>query len=572
MVVVITSTGGVSKRVFALAEAVDTGLALWAGEYLNERLIGLELGSATLRRRFEDQGLTRSGARGPGAAPARVHGADRRSEQRVFVGGAASLLGEVRADELEACQRLLETLEKRAAILEMLGETLGSRRPYVRVGGELDNPALRDVSLVGALVWAGEQVARRREPARATADGLREGDPLRPRRRPRALPLRRVRLRRQLASLLMATTGRDYYEVLGVGRTATEAEIKRAFRRLARELHPDVSEEPDAEERFREAVAAYEVLSKTETRSLYDRFGHAGLQSGGFRPTAFDFGSLADIFSAFFGDDAFGVGSRPRRGRGADVAAEVVIDLEEAASGIKREVPIQVARACDVCGGDGVEPGTTAATCDECHGSGRIEHVARTSLGEFVRSQACARCGGAGRIIEHPCARCEGAGRMLDERTLEIEIPAGIHDGQRIRLSGEGHAGAVGGQAGDLYVLVRIRPRRAASSARGTTSSRPLDLTMTPGRPRRESRRWATLDGEVSSSSSPGTRPGELRVLRGRGMPVLQGFGRGDQRVLVNVAVPRQPQRGAAATCSESSTRLGRPRRRTGPTRASSRS
>ncbi len=150
----------------------------------------------------------------------------------------------------------------------------------------------------------------------------------------------------------MATTGRDYYEILGVGRSATEAEIKRAFRRLARELHPDVSEEPDAEERFREAVAAYEVLSKTETRSLYDRFGHAGLQSGGFRPTAFDFGSLADIFSAFFGEDAFGVATRPRRGRGADVAAEVVIDLEEAASGIKREVPIQVARACDECAGE----------------------------------------------------------------------------------------------------------------------------------------------------------------------------------------------------------------------------
>ena len=276
----------------------------------------------------------------------------------------------------------------------------------------------------------------------------------------------------------MATTGRDYYEILGVGRSATEAEIKRAFRRLARELHPDVSEEPDAEERFREAVAAYEVLSKTETRGLYDRFGHAGLQSGGFRPTAFDFGSLADIFSAFFGEDAFGVATRPRRGRGADVAAEVVIDLEEAASGIKREVPIQVARACDECAGSGVEPGTTAATCDECHGSGRIEHVSRTSLGEFVRSQACARCGGAGRIVEHPCAAAKGAGRVLDERALEIEIPAGIHDGQRIRLSGEGHAGPVGGQSGDLYVLVRIRPHERLVRE-GDDIFSTVDLTMT---------------------------------------------------------------------------------------------
>ena len=336
----------------------------------------------------------------------------------------------------------------------------------------------------------------------------------------------------------MATTGRDYYEILGVSRSATEAEIKRAFRRLARELHPDVSAEPDAEERFREAVAAYEVLSKTETRGLYDRFGHAGLQSGGFRPTAFDFGSLADIFSAFFGEDAFGVGSRPRRGRGADVAAEVVIDLEEAASGIKSEVPIQVARACDECGGDGVEPGTTAATCDECHGSGRIDHVARTSLGEFVRSQPCARCGGAGRIIEHPCARCEGAGRVLDERSLEIEIPAGIHDGQRIRLSGEGHAGPVGGQSGDLYVLVRIRPHERLVRE-GDDIFSTVDLTMTEAALGAKVE-VATLDGNVELEFEPGTQPGELRVLRGRGMPVLQGFGRGDQRVLVNVLVPRR--------------------------------
>jgi molecular chaperone DnaJ len=336
----------------------------------------------------------------------------------------------------------------------------------------------------------------------------------------------------------MATTGRDYYEILGVSRSASEAEINRAFRRLARELHPDVSEEPDAEERFREAVAAYEVLSKTETRSLYDRFGHAGLRSGGFRPTAFDFGSLADIFSAFFGEDAFGVGTRPRRGRGADVAAEVVIELEEAASGIKREVPIQVARACDECAGSGVEPGTTAATCDDCHGSGRIEHVTRTSLGEFVRSQPCARCGGAGRIVEHPCTRCEGAGRVLEERALEIEIPAGIHDGQRIRLSGEGHAGPVGGQSGDLYVLVRIQPHERLVRE-GDDIFSTVDLTMTEAALGAKVE-VATLDGEVELEFEPGTQPGELRVLRGRGMPVLQGFGRGDQRVLVNVAVPRQ--------------------------------
>jgi molecular chaperone DnaJ len=335
----------------------------------------------------------------------------------------------------------------------------------------------------------------------------------------------------------MATTGRDYYEILGVGRSATEAEIKRAFRGLARELHPDVSTEPNAEERFREVVEAYEVLSKSETRGLYDRFGHAGLRSGGFNPTAFDFGSLADIFSAFFGEDVFGVAGRARRSRGADVAAEVEIELEEAATGIKRDVAIQVALPCSECEGTGVEPGTSTHTCEDCGGSGRIEHVSRTPLGEFVRSQACPRCEGTGRIVEHPCKACQGAGRVLDERTLEIEIPAGIHDGQRIRLSGEGHAGPVGGQSGDLYVLVRIRPH-ARLVREGDDVFTTVDLTMTEAA-LGATVKVATLDGEVDLELGPGTQPGEVRTLRGRGMPVLQGFGRGDERVLVNVAVPR---------------------------------
>jgi molecular chaperone DnaJ len=336
----------------------------------------------------------------------------------------------------------------------------------------------------------------------------------------------------------MAATGRDYYEILGVGRSADDAEIKRAFRRLARELHPDVSAAPDAEERFREAVEAYEVLSKSEARGLYDRFGHAGLRSGGFHPTAFDFGNLADIFSAFFGDDVFGVSSRPRRARGADVAAEVGIELEQAATGIKRGVPVQVALACEECGGDGVEPGTTAATCPECDGSGRIQHVSPTAFGEFIRSQTCARCRGAGRIVEHPCKRCDGVGRVLEERTLEVEIPPGIHDGQRIRLSGEGHAGQLGGQSGDLYVLVRISPHERFVRE-GDDLFSTVDLTMTQAAlgARVE---VPTLDGDAELEFEPGTQPGEIRILRGRGMPVLQGFGRGDHRVLVNVALPRQ--------------------------------
>ena len=335
----------------------------------------------------------------------------------------------------------------------------------------------------------------------------------------------------------MAITGRDYYEILGVGRSATDAEIKRAFRRLARELHPDVSEAPDADERFKEVVEAYEVLSKSETRELYDRFGHAGLRSGGFRPTPFDFGSLADIFSAFFGDDVFGVATGPRRARGADIAAEVEIDLEEAATGITRAVPVQVAVRCAECGGDGVQPGTPVKTCEDCGGSGRIQQVTRTALGEFIRAQPCSRCGGSGRIVEHPCEACSGAGRTLEERSLDVQIPPGIHDGQRIRLSGEGHAGALGGQAGDVYVLVHIRPHdRLVREGDDVYST--VDLTMTEAALGARAS-IATLEGEEELDFEAGIQPGAVRVLKGRGMPVLQGFGRGDHRVLVNVVVPR---------------------------------
>ncbi len=336
----------------------------------------------------------------------------------------------------------------------------------------------------------------------------------------------------------MATTQRDYYEILGVERSAEQAEIKKAFRRLARSVHPDVSDQPDAEERFREVVEAYEVLSKPETRQLYDRYGHAGLRSGGFTPTSFDFGDLSDLFSAFFGDDLFGVGGRVGRVRGADVAAQIEIDLAEAASGLTREIPFPVTVSCPTCQGSGAEPGTELATCPACAGVGHVEHVSRTVFGEFVRRQTCPRCGGAGRVIEHPCGECEGAGRVVEEKTLEVDVPPGIHDGQQIRVSGEGHAGALGGRAGDLYVLVRIRsdPRFVRE---GNDLFTTVDLTMTQAALGAKVQ-VPTLGGDVELEFEPGTQPGDVRVLRGRGMPVLQGFGRGDQRVLVNVQVPRR--------------------------------
>ena len=335
----------------------------------------------------------------------------------------------------------------------------------------------------------------------------------------------------------MSTTQRDYYEVLGIARGAGEGEIKRAFRRLARELHPDVSEAPDAHERFREVVEAYEVLSKRETRELYDRFGHAGLRGGGFAPTQFDFGSLNDLFAAFFGDDLFGVGGRSRS-RGADLAVQVEIELTEAASGTKREVPFPVAVTCATCDGTGAAPGSRPVTCSTCGGSGRLQRVSRSAFGEFVRSQTCPACRGAGQQIEDPCPDCRGEGRTVEERKLEVEIPPGIHDGQQIRISGEGHAGGGGARAGDVYVEVRVKPDPRFVRV-GDDIFSTVDLNITDAA-LGATLIVPTLDGDIELEFPEGTQAGEIRVLRGRGMPVLQGFGRGDHRVLVNVAVPRR--------------------------------
>ncbi len=337
----------------------------------------------------------------------------------------------------------------------------------------------------------------------------------------------------------MATTRRDYYEVLGVPRGASEKEIKSAFRRLARDLHPDVSERPDAEERFREAAEAYEVLSKRETRDLYDRFGHEGLRSGGFTPSHFDFANLSDILSAFFGDDLFtGAGRRwSRATRGADVLAEVEIDLSEAATGATRRVPFPVTTTCAHCSGSGAQPGTTPERCRRCGGSGRLQSISSSFFGQVVRAQTCPDCSGTGTVITTPCEECGGAGRISEERTLEVEIPPGIHDGQRIRLTGEGHAGVLGGRAGDVYVLVRVPPdERFIREGNDLIST--VTLTMTQAA---LGARVAvpTLEGDVELDFPPGTQPGEIRILRGKGMPVLQGLGRGNHRLLVNVAVPR---------------------------------
>jgi molecular chaperone DnaJ len=340
----------------------------------------------------------------------------------------------------------------------------------------------------------------------------------------------------------MATTERDYYEVLGVPRDASEADIKRAFRGLARELHPDVSDAPDAERLFREVAEAYEVLSDAERRATYDRFGHAGLRRGGFEPTFADFGNIADVFAAFFGEDLFGATGAQRRGhaqaRGGDVLAVVEIDLEDAYRGLAVGVPIEVAEPCEHCSASGAEPGTGTITCTTCHGAGMLRRISRNVFGEFVSQRTCPQCGGEGSVLEAPCDECGGEGRAVVRRTIDVQLPAGIHDGQRVRVRGSGHAAFRGGSRGDVYVTVRVRPdSRFArdgddlhTSVRLTMTDAALGTTIRVPGPA----------GELDLRVPPGAQPGEVRTLSGQGMPTLGGGRPGDLHVRLDVVVPRR--------------------------------
>ena len=351
---------------------------------------------------------------------------------------------------------------------------------------------------------------------------------------------------------------RDYYEVLGVTRDAAEQEIKRAFRGLARELHPDVNQhDPEAEEKFKEAAEAYEVLTDAERRSLYDRYGHEGLQSSGFSSAFQGFGSFADIFDAFFGGDPlFGGGMRGGAAHGGDIAVSVEVTLEEAASGAAVDVDFDGVDVCEHCRGNGAEPGTPIETCPRCDGAGQLRAVTRTAFGQLVRATVCDRCGGDGRVAQTPCGECGGRGRKAARRRLEVDIPAGIADEQRIRLTGRGHAGERGGPPGDLYVLVNVRPDDRFVRD-GNDLVTVVDLPA-PAAALGTSVTVPTLDGEEEIRVEAGTQPGTVITLRGRGMPSLRRGSRGDQRVVVNVVVPRKlsaEQRemleGFAATLSE---------------------
>lgn len=336
----------------------------------------------------------------------------------------------------------------------------------------------------------------------------------------------------------MATIESEYYDLLGVSRDASDADIKRAFRTLARELHPDVSTAPDADTRFKEVVEAYEVLSDSERRATYDRFGKAGLKNGGFEPMYADFGNLTDVFAAFFGDDLLGGtgGSRQRSQRGGDLQAVVEIDLEDAFTGLSVSVPLDVALPCDHCAASGAEPGTGSSTCRTCSGAGVVRSVSQNIFGQFVQQRACPDCGGVGEVLEHPCSQCRGDGRVVLGRKLEVDVPRGIHDGQQIRVRGEGHAGFRSTDRGNAFVVVRIRPD-SRFVRDGDDLHTAVRVTMTDAA-LGTTTKVATPAGDIDLDVRAGAQPGEVRAIRGQGMPSLRGSRRGDLYVRLDVAVP----------------------------------
>jgi molecular chaperone DnaJ len=340
----------------------------------------------------------------------------------------------------------------------------------------------------------------------------------------------------------------DFYELLGVARDADAGAIKKAYRRKARELHPDVSEEPDAEEQFRRVTEAYEVLSDDQRRATYDRYGEAGLKQGGWEPQFANFGSIADIFSAFFGDDMFGgrgAGTPGSGGRGEDVQLAVELDFREAVLGAERELSFTATGTCGTCDGSGAASPDAVTTCTTCGGAGAVRQVSRSIFGQVVQERICPACAGRGQTVSDPCTTCAGTGEQPEERTVSVAIPAGIQDGQRIRLTGRGGVGAHGGPAGNLYVDVHV-----ANDERfireGDDLITVLDLTLTEAALGTLAQ-VPTVDGDAREIEVPaGTQPGTRMVIRGLGSGRLRGgasrdgsLDRGDLVIYCNVRVPK---------------------------------
>lgn len=335
---------------------------------------------------------------------------------------------------------------------------------------------------------------------------------------------------------------RDFYEVLGVSRDADAAEIKKAFRRQARECHPDVHpDDPDCEAQFKELAEAYETLSDPEARATYDRYGYEGIKG---RPHMdYEHMGFSDLFSMFFGGGfdmqggMFG-GGPAAAPRGDDVETRLALTFAEAVFGVSKEVEVRAEQSCEACSGSGAKPGTGRESCPQCHGSGRMREVSSLGgFGQFVRTTTCNVCRGQGSIVKEPCETCRGTGRLRGTRTVKVDVPAGIGHGQRLRLTGEGGAGSQGGRAGDLYVLITVEPDEHFVREGDDLVYR-LDVTMI------EAALGSTvhipaLDGSFDMEVPAGTQPGDVKVYRGRGVPVLQGHGRGALKVVVNVQIPR---------------------------------
>ena len=332
----------------------------------------------------------------------------------------------------------------------------------------------------------------------------------------------------------------DYYGVLGVDKDADDDQLKKAYRKLARELHPDVNPDPAAQERFKQVTSAYEVLSDPQKRQVVD-LGGDPLSSGGngggggANFGGQGFGGLGDIMDAFFGGGATR-GPRSRAQQGADALIRIDCELSETAFGANRELTLETAVVCGTCHGDGTAAGTLPTTCDTCRGRGEVQQVQRSFLRQVMTTRTCPRCTGTGTLIEHPCGECHGDGRVRARRTLTVKVPAGVEDGMRIRLAGEGEVGPGGGPAGDLFVEVREKKHpvftREADDLHCTVMLPMTAAALGMSTP------LVTLDGEEQLDVPAGTQPDEVFTLRARGVPHLRGTGRGDLHVHLDVQVP----------------------------------
>ena len=342
---------------------------------------------------------------------------------------------------------------------------------------------------------------------------------------------------------------RDYYEVLGVSKTATQDELKKAYRKLARKYHPDLNKDnEEAAEKFKECNEAYSVLSDDQKRAQYDQFGHAAFENGGMGGGGgfggaggfggFGGSGMEDIFDMFFGGQGGRGGNRAKSGpqRGADLRFDLEITFEEAAFGLEKEINLYRDETCDHCHGEGAEPGSKVESCPECNGTGYVRFTQNTMFGQMVNERPCSRCKGEGKIISEPCKECRGKGTVKRNKKLKVKIPAGVDNGSRLRVSGEGEAGAKGGPNGDLYVYLYVKPHKFFERD-GTTVLCEVPINIVQATLGADIK-VPTLDGQVTMKVPEGTQPGKILRLKGKGIPSLRGGGRGDQLVRIKVVVP----------------------------------